>query len=76
MVGTEVGCTLPMLIVMVSVSRIGQLWSHTIMKALFGKVINCDPVDRAFWFLRLTECCQCQKSHRYSHFWLNILKYL
>lgn len=33
-------------------------------------------MDRAFWFLGLTECCQCQESHRYSHFRFNILKCL
>lgn len=35
----------------------------------------CSPVDRFCWFLALTECCQCQKSHRYYHFQLNILKF-
>lgn len=48
--GRELGCTLPMLIVVVSVSGIGQLWSHAIVQTLFWKVINCDPVNRAFWF--------------------------
>ena len=76
MVGKQLGCTFPMLIVLVSVSRIGQFWSHIRIQALFWKVVNHEPVDRSFWFLGLTEYCQCQKSHRYSHFRLNKLKCL
>lgn len=66
MVGTKLDCTLATRIVVVSTRGIGQPWSHTIIQALFWKVINCDPVDRAFCFLELTECCQGQNSQRYS----------
>lgn len=32
--------------------------------ALPWKVMSCGPVDRACWFLGLTEWSQCQKSHK------------